>query len=376
MYKAQMADSATFRHYPFVYVLGYHQAKHVLKHSNPFSSTKTPPNTSLALTSFRKAIRYLLFQHDGATHKALRDFGTSGMRGIDLNGIVGEENNRIVGTLKHRNNFDFINDWSLPLSVSVTRRLLGLPTEFEAEIGRWAMDLARIAGLFFTEEDFKIMEEVCQEIEQCVYQLSQDGFFANGQGFLANLWRSYQQRGLSEENVEELVSWAALIVLSSLETTNGGLGNSVYNLLNSNGQFDMLKKDLGLVRIATEELLRFDAPLQFVSRVLTSATTIDGLSLEKGDMVVVGLGAANRDEEVFANADQLQINRKPNPHIAFGFGEHSCFGARVARLEMEHLLTSLVKTFPNIGLAGIAPTMRSVNTIRGFASLQLIQPLG
>jgi cytochrome P450 len=109
-----------------------------------------------------------------------------------------------------------------------------------------------------------------------------------------------------------------------------------------------------------EEMLRYTSPVASMARCATRDVELRGQVIREGDMVVMLYGSANRDEDVFGpTADEFDVTRNPNPHIAFGCGEHSCLGAHLARLEARVLFQELLARFPEIELAGEVSRMRA-----------------
>ena len=127
-----------------------------------------------------------------------------------------------------------------------------------------------------------------------------------------------------------------------------------------------------LAKTAVEELLRYDSPVQLTSRLVMQPITIGEQDFQPGQFVSVMLGSANRDTAVFANADQLDITRKPNPHLAFGAGIHYCLGAPLARLEGQIAFTTLSRRFPNLRLADPTPRYRENYILRGLEALPVM----
>ena len=123
---------------------------------------------------------------------------------------------------------------------------------------------------------------------------------------------------------------------------------------------------------AVEELLRWVSPLIHQARTVTADTEIDGQPLAAGDQVVMLYGSANRDERVFGpTAEDLDVTRDPNPQLAFGFGEHFCLGAALARLEGQVLFEELADRFGHWSVAGPPERLRST-MIRGIKRLPVI----
>jgi pimeloyl-[acyl-carrier protein] synthase len=120
--------------------------------------------------------------------------------------------------------------------------------------------------------------------------------------------------------------------------------------------------------VAIEELLRYDSPVQYSGRIARSDVTLSGVEIRAEERVRAIIAAANRDPEIFADPDQLDLTRIPNPHLAFGAGIHYCLGAQLARLEGRIAVTTLVRRFPKLRLAGEVK-WRPAPVLRGLESL-------
>ena len=145
-----------------------------------------------------------------------------------------------------------------------------------------------------------------------------------------------------------------------LETTINASGSGLYELLTKRDQLERLRNNPALVPSAVEEILRFVAPTFHFLRTVVKDTELRGERLRKGELVALFLASANRDEEVFADPDRFDIGRAPNEHLAFGYGEHFCLGANLARLELRVLLQELLPHLADIELAGPVSRTRSV----------------
>jgi cytochrome P450 len=139
-----------------------------------------------------------------------------------------------------------------------------------------------------------------------------------------------------------------LLLVAGNETTTNLISNGMLALFRHPDQWERLCRQPELVRTAVEELLRYESPAQATSRVALQELEIDGRRVEPYQMVMCIIGAANRDPEVFAEPDRLDIAREPNPHLAFGDGIHFCLGAPLARAEAQTAFAALARRFPRI----------------------------
>jgi cytochrome P450 len=146
------------------------------------------------------------------------------------------------------------------------------------------------------------------------------------------------------------------------ETTRNLISAGLAALAEHPDQWAALRADPGLIPNAVEELLRWTTPVISFMRTATADTTVRGQAIAAGDPVLLLYASANRDEEVFGpDADQLRVERHPNPHVSFGFGPHFCLGAALARLEARVVLEQLLDRFATIELT--APVERTASAV-------------
>lgn len=156
-------------------------------------------------------------------------------------------------------------------------------------------------------------------------------------------------QGLTDD---ELLGTAMGLLVAGHETTANMIGKMVAMLLADRTRWERLLADPALVRTAVDEALRFDANLGFgLRRYLTEDVEIDGEVLPSGTTVVCSMPSANRDEQVFTDADDMVLSRSPNPHLTFGVGPHSCLGQSLARTELQVTLEVLLRKLPTLQLA-------------------------
>ena len=161
-----------------------------------------------------------------------------------------------------------------------------------------------------------------------------------------------------------------LLMVTGNETTRNALSGGMQALIENPEQWERLKADpAGLKATAAEEIVRWVSPVMDFRRTVMADTELSGVTLKKGDKVIMYYPSANRDELVFDNANSFDIGRDPNPHIGFGGGgPHFCLGRHLAKLEMELMLESLARKVDRVELTGPIDRLRS-NFINGIKSM-------
>ena len=159
---------------------------------------------------------------------------------------------------------------------------------------------------------------------------------------------------------DDLLNFAFLLLVAGNETTRNLIALGTLALIEHAEQRRLLVDDPSLIPGAVEEMLRWNSPVVHMARTATADVEIRGQLIREGDVVVMLYGSANRDEEIFGpDSEEFKVTRHPNPHIAFGCGEHSCVGAQLARLEATVLFHELLRRFPSFELVGAVDRMRA-----------------
>jgi len=142
----------------------------------------------------------------------------------------------------------------------------------------------------------------------------------------------------------ELLDICGLLFVAGHATSVDLIGNGVFNLLLHPSELRRLRDEPGLLAQAVEELLRYDSPVQRVGRMANKDVELRGKLIPKCAVVFPMLGAANRDPAQYAEPDRLDLTRRHNRHLAFGYGAHACIGASLARLEGQIAIETLVNS--------------------------------
>ncbi|HEY2500141.1 MAG TPA: cytochrome P450 [Mycobacterium sp.] len=159
---------------------------------------------------------------------------------------------------------------------------------------------------------------------------------------------------------DDLLKFAFLLLVAGNETTRNLIALGTLVLIAHPDQCRLLVEDPSLIPGAVEEMLRWNSPVVHMARTATTDVEIRGQLIRKGEVVVMLYGSANRDEDIFgSDSEEFKVTRHPNPHIAFGCGEHSCIGAQLARLEASVMFDELLRRFPKLELVGEVDRMRA-----------------
>jgi cytochrome P450 len=176
-----------------------------------------------------------------------------------------------------------------------------------------------------------------------------------------------ERDGDSRLEVEEIVGVCTLLMFAGHETSSNLIGNGLLALLRHPEELDRLRRNPSLIDSAVEELLRFDSPVQMVSRFVRKEVSTRGFRMAEGDRVAVLIGAANHDPGRFQNPARLDLARGDNKHLSFGNGIHFCLGAALASLEGRSAIAALA-SLRSLRLSR-EPEFRAHHSLRGLSQL-------
>jgi cytochrome P450 len=232
--------------------------------------------------------------------------------------------------------------------------VLGLPIEDFPRFRAWYDDLAEALGNFMQNAEVRRRgQSAAAAFGRHTSNHLQRLLTAPDESVLSAVLHQTPQT-LTER---EIISAAMVIIFGGLETTSAMLLSTVWALLKHPAQFEAVRRDNRLTKMAVEEGLRWESPVQTCTRHLTRPATLQGLEIPAGETVQCMIGAANRDPAHFDHPDVFDIAR-PNAadHLAFAVGKHYCLGAALARLEGEIGLRILFERLPGLRLDPAHPS--------------------
>ena len=348
-------------------LLGGHEvprSEGVSKNPGLFSSERQgtlrqdPPPTDLP------AIQSIMLNMDPPRHRQYRTLVnqafTPRMIG-NLHGRIRAMVRDIINGVIEKGECDFVEEIAALLPLQVICEMMGVPEEDRRHI--------YVLGNKMVGIDDPELQSVGKPI------LPGDAMAAFGEMFVyaSKLWE-IAHRSPNDDLATALVNaefegrkldemefnfFFLLLLIAGNETTRTVTSNGMITLLEHPDQLRELRADLGLVPSAVEEILRFAPAVHTFRRSATADTELRGQTIRTHDKLLLWYPSANRDEDVFEHPDAFDIRRSPNEHIAFGFGEHYCLGANLARLELQEIFRGIASRLHDIEMAAAPRRLRS-----------------
>jgi cytochrome P450 len=239
-------------------------------------------------------------------------------------------------------NFDFVTEFSDPLPVTVIAEMLGIPIEDRKRFKKWSDN-----EIGSSEENPAERRRLHVELAHYFSKIIEERKKSPRSDLISSIVSSeVDGQSLSET---EAVSFCILLLIAGNETTTNLLGNAI-RLFAKHNTLEQLRARPELVSGAVEEVLRYSSPVRGMFRVAVKDSEVSGQQVKAGHSMMAWIGSANRDETKFPEPQKFDIERKPNPHIAFGHGIHMCLGAPLARLESKVAIELLSEDYSKVSL--------------------------
>jgi cytochrome P450 len=264
---------------------------------------------------------------------------------------------------------DFMAEFGLPLPMSVIGELVGVPISERAYLQPHVRAAAKGIEPVLSDEETEAAIEAITFLGGYFVELLEERRRHPCEDLLTALVQARESDDRLTD--DEIASTAILLFAAGFETTTNLLGNGLLALLRHPDQLADWRAHPDIASTAVEELLRFDSPVQFNLRTALEPADLVGEPLARGDRIVVLQGAANHDPARFAGADELDLRRRDNAPLSFGWGIHHCIGAALARMEGEIAFNALLARFDTIELLEDEAHWRPSFTLRGLLDLPL-----
>ncbi|HKY16871.1 MAG TPA: cytochrome P450 [Microthrixaceae bacterium] len=259
----------------------------------------------------------------------------------------------IVDKVSERGECDFVWDVAAPLPLMLIADLLGFDEALHDDLLRWSDDLVRATTVRMTPEVAEAGMRAMLEFRQCQLEVIAARRAEPRDDLISTLCHATIDGETLDD--DSIVNETLLILIGGDETSRHVISGGMLALLERPDQMQAIGTDDAALQVGVEELLRWVSPVKNMARTVTTDVEVGGQQLHTGDQLVLFYPSANRDEEVFADADRLDVSREPNPHIAFGFGPHYCLGASLARLELRLMFREVLARLPDLRLATTDP---------------------
>jgi cytochrome P450 len=271
----------------------------------------------------------------------------------------------LLDAAEEKGSMDVMRDLATPLPVLVIAQMMGVPAEDRPHVRELAEKLLYIGRGEY--DRMPILTDGMKGMIDYVSPLVDERIVRPGDDFISVL-ASGEKKGVFSRH-QVLVN-TSLLLLAGHETTINLICNGTLSFIQHPDQWALYKQDpVGRAKWATEECLRYDAPVKSIQRLASQDIEVRGKVMEKNDRIRWFISSANRDPNVFAEPDKFDISRQPNPHVAFGNGVHHCLGATLARVEGQEVLKALAERFPNLTAATEELEYQPSITFRSLKSL-------
>jgi pimeloyl-[acyl-carrier protein] synthase len=362
---------------PFLHAWVVTRYADVITVLHDFSAKRTPTPeqlTSMGLAHLNPIaqvmVRQMLFM-DAPAHTRLRSLASYAFTPQRV-AVLRERIQQIVESLldavQSKGRMDVIADLADPLPNIVTAEMLGVPVEDHRQLKAWSADFAEMLGNF--QHNPERVPKVLRAVEEMTAYFRDriaEQRVQPREGLIHSLLTAEIDGDRLTE--EEVVANSIVTMVGGQETTTNLIGNGVLALLRNPEQLQKLRGDLSLIPSAVEELLRYDCPSQHTARLAPGDVVLGGKNIRKRQAVIAVMAAGNRDPERFPDPDRLDITRKENRHLAFGWAAHFCFGAALARIEGQVAFEAVLRRLPKLKLEPGALIWRANLGLRGLTAL-------
>jgi len=271
----------------------------------------------------------------------------------------------LVKEVLNRDSLDIVSEFALPLQSRALTLLLNTPlTQAETWIS-WGTHVFRSKSSALDSDKANILYDyIDKEIDRAI---------ANPTDDLYSVLLASEANGkkLTKEEVKGVI---ILTFAGGRDTVINAVTNSIAYFAQHPESLERLRKEPEILNNTIEELIRYFSPLTQMGRVTTEDTSVCEHALKADSKISLCWASANRDDKVFDNANEVVIDRKINPHVAFGFGTHNCLGATHARQIMKVLITTLIDEVKSIDIIDYKENIEDLGTFKrkvGFDSLHV-----
>jgi cytochrome P450 len=305
-------------------------------------------------------------RHGPLRRVAMRHFTPRAIKthDVEIEALALEVLDRIKDAAAGGEEFDFVQHVAAPLPIAVIAWFLGVPPEDRDLLFHWTNEIIGKDDPEFRrpgETAGQTLKRARIEMHTYIAELVERHRRAPGDDIVSALIAAeIDGQPLSEL---QLLSYCELMIEAGNETTRNAISGGLLALDENRDQWERLQREPDLLPRAVEEMLRYVTPIIHFTRTAMEDADVHGVRIHEGDKLALFFASANRDDDVFDDPFAFRIDRDPNPHLAFGIGEHFCMGAHLARLEMETVFRHLLARLDSFEVTG--PVVRLNSAVNG-----------
>lgn len=279
---------------------------------------------------------------------------------------------------------DFVRDIAVPMPIEVIADLIGIPKTDRNKLHHWSDTMIASDGNYDDPEQMmkaaNAFAEYCAYIEDTIEARrkepqedlisvlvnARDGGLLGASAVNAAKMPSDHATEMAKD---ELTMFLVTLLIAGNETTRNALTGGMSQLIENPGERQKLIDNPALIPTAVEEIVRHVSPVLNFARTATQDTELRGRKIKQGEKILLMYPSANRDADVFTDPDAFKVDRDPNPHVAFGIGNHFCLGANLARMEIRVVLEEILTRVPDMVYSDGPPSMHPSLLVRSFTKM-------
>jgi len=280
---------------------------------------------------------------------------------------------------------DFVRDIAVPMPIEVIADLIGIPKTDRNKLHHWSDTMIASDGNYDNPE---MMANAANAFAEYVAYIDDtiEARRKNPQDDLVSILVTARDGGLlgetevldaaklpsehaTEMAKDELTMFLVTLLIAGNETTRNAISGGISQLIENPGERQKLIDHPSLIPTAVEEIVRHVSPVLNFARTATQDTELRGRKIHKGAKVLLMYPSANRDADVFTDPDAFKVDRDPNPHVAFGIGNHFCLGANLARMEIRVVLEEVLTRLPDMEYTEGPPSIHPSLLVRSFTRM-------
>lgn len=299
-------------------------------------------------------------------HALIRGFVSKSWNNRDVDILIEKNINQLLSRINTKE-FDLVQDFAKPFPVLVISEIMGIPADEYLHLKDLAATMQRSLDLYHTYKELVELNECSRKFVDFFRGLIKIKTENPDDSLVSKLIKN-NSIGLEEKH---LISICIFVFTASEETTANLIGTGLLNLIRNPEHYEHLRKHPENIQSAVEELLRYDSPVQLLGRVAKTSVELGGKVIPESAALTLVLGSANRDPNQFPSPDELQLNRTPNHHIAFGSGMHYCLGDWLGRIQAQKAINLFINRFPAMRVANQELRWNKNLSVRGLQSLRV-----